>query len=223
MSTRAPSNVSFEVDDAEAKWSYRKDYFDFIHARMLMGAFFDWPKFLEQCFRYEFQRYLNPQHASNNGCRHTAPGGWLELHSRMAPLVSDDGTMKEDMPIYKWAHYVVDGMARMGQPMDIAAKYKTLMIDAGYENVTEVIHKWPTNPWPKGKKEKLLGVYEQENLTDGLPAFCMAFFTRVMGWSKEAVEVFMVEVRRDIRDRHIHAYSPMCVDMRGMRVSANVL
>jgi hypothetical protein len=50
---RVPSNVSFEVDDAEAKWSYRKDYFDFIHARMLMGAFFDWPKFLEQCFRYE--------------------------------------------------------------------------------------------------------------------------------------------------------------------------
>jgi hypothetical protein len=135
----------------------------------------------------------------------------------MAPISCDDGTLKEDMPIFKWTRYVVDGMARMGQPIDVAVKYKNLMIDAGYENVEEVIYKWPINPWPKAKKQKLLGAYEQQNLTDGLPGFCMAFFTRVMGWSTEAVEAFMEEVRKDIRNRHIHAYSSMYVDLKGSR------
>ena len=48
-----------------------------------------------------------------------------------------------------------------------------------------------------------------ENFTSGLSAFSMAPFTRVLGWTKEEVEVFLVDVRREMNDRKIHAYWPV--------------
>ncbi len=44
-----PPNLTFEVDDAEADWTYERK-FDFIHARMLTGSFKNWPRFFEQAF-----------------------------------------------------------------------------------------------------------------------------------------------------------------------------
>jgi hypothetical protein len=44
-----PPNVLFEVDDLEEPWTYHKK-FDYIHGRMLLGIFANWPRFFEQCF-----------------------------------------------------------------------------------------------------------------------------------------------------------------------------
>jgi len=46
-----PSNVTFEIDDAEADWTYTQP-FDFIYVRMMLGAFKNWPRFFEQAFAY---------------------------------------------------------------------------------------------------------------------------------------------------------------------------
>lgn len=48
-----------------------------------------------------------------------------------------------------------------------------------------------------------------ENVTRGISAFSLALFTRGLGWDCEAVEAFLVEVRKDIRDRSKHIYWPM--------------
>lgn len=37
----------------------------------------------------------------------------------------------------------------------------------------------------------------------------MALFTRGLGWKVEEVEVFMVKVREDMKNRNIHAWWPM--------------
>ena len=39
----------------------------------------------------------------------------------------------------------------------------------------------------------------------------MAIFTRALGWSKEEVEVFLVDVRKNIKDMKIHCYWEMHV------------
>lgn len=46
-----PPNCTFEVDDAEAEWSYRHK-FDFIHARMMLGSFKNWARFFDQSLQY---------------------------------------------------------------------------------------------------------------------------------------------------------------------------
>jgi hypothetical protein len=53
---------------------------------------------------------------------------------------------------------------------------------------------------------KEIGMYQMVNFLEGLEALSMALFTRALGWTTEDVEVFLVQVRKDIKNRNIHAY-----------------
>jgi hypothetical protein len=48
-----------------------------------------------------------------------------------------------------------------------------------------------------------------ENFSDGLSGLSMAVFTRGLGWSQEELEVFLIEVRKSMKDPKIHGYYPM--------------
>ena len=52
----------------------------------------------------------------------------------------------------------------------------------------------------------VLGLYSRENLLMGISGFSMALFTRVKHWSLEKIEVLLVEVRNEIKDKEIHAH-----------------
>lgn len=52
-------------------------------------------------------------------------------------------------------------------------------------------------------------MWAYENLGNGASGLSMALFTRALGWRSEEVEVFLVDVRKQMKDRSIHAYWPM--------------
>ena len=52
-------------------------------------------------------------------------------------------------------------------------------------------------------------MWSYENIGGGLSGLSMALFNRVLGMSTEEIEIFLVEVRKDMKDRTIHAYWPM--------------
>ena len=58
----------------------------------------------------------------------------------------------------EWANRQLDACTKLGIDISAAAKYKQWMIDAGFENVTELRYKWPIGPWPKDPKQKKLGM-----------------------------------------------------------------
>jgi hypothetical protein len=47
------------------------------------------------------------------------------------------------------------------------------------------------------------------DLAGGLEGLSLGFFTRGLGWTKEEVEVFLVDVRKDMGDTKVHAYTPV--------------
>lgn len=58
-----------------------------------------------------------------------------------------------------------------------------------------------------------------ENFANALGAVSLAVLTRPtsekgLGWSREEVEVFLADVRKDLRNTDIHAYFPMSVTRR---------
>lgn len=55
------------------------------------------------------------------------------------------------------------------------------------------------------------GTWLCTNMSVGLSGISLALFTRALGWEREAVEVFLVDVRKDIKDRSKHSYWPMWV------------
>ncbi|KAG4422844.1 hypothetical protein IFR04_004066 [Cadophora malorum] len=187
-----PPNLSFQVDDIEEQWTFGSK-FDFIYSRMMTGSLMNWPKFFSQSYEN-----LNP-------------GGWIEVVDICLPYQSEDGTLKEDSAINYWIKTGIPGVTALGREIHTAHTYKERMIAAGFENVTEVIYKWPTNRWPKDKRMKELGMWALENMLSSLEAISLAIFTRGLGWSKAELDVLLAKVRGEMKDTKIHAYAPIYV------------
>jgi SAM-dependent methyltransferase len=182
-----PSNVNFFVDDLEAEWTF-KTPFDFIYMRMLTMSIYDWPKLMRQAFDN-----LNP-------------GGWIELLDPVYPMLSDDGTLKPDSALFKWSDLCNRATTEQGSGLDSAKKYKQQLQNAGFVGVTEKLFKFPSNTWPRDPKYKEIGAWSLENGLGCTEALSLAPYTRVLGWKADEVHAFLVDVRKDMRNRNIHAY-----------------
>jgi hypothetical protein len=52
-------------------------------------------------------------------------------------------------------------------------------------------------------------MWSEQNFCGGLYGLSVALFTRALGWTPTELEVFLADVRKDLRNRQIHAYWPM--------------
>ncbi|RGP69176.1 methyltransferase domain-containing [Fusarium sporotrichioides] len=187
-----PPNLTFYIDDIEDQWTFSYK-FDLIYARMMTGSIRDWPKFIQQSYD------------------NLESGGWLELSDILLTLHSDDKTIPEGCAAAKWGDLMLEAADKFGAPLDSCTRYKQQLLDAGFVDVVETIYKWPTNPWPRDLKFKEMGTWNYENLGNGASGLSLALFTRALGWTAEQVEVFLVDVRRDMKNRAIHGWWPIYV------------
>ncbi|OHE95755.1 hypothetical protein CORC01_08896 [Colletotrichum orchidophilum] len=185
-----PPNVRFEIDDIEEEWTYSKP-FDYIHSRFMNASIADWKKYVKKCY--------------NN----TVPGGYLEPLENQVDPVSDDNSLPKDSSILEYVHLIRSGSEKMGRVFVDVSTLKSLVIEAGFVDVELRIFKWPMNGWSKDKRYKKLGLWCHENFSSALEAVCMALLTRVHGWSRDEVDVFLVNVRKDLNNRSYHAYFPI--------------
>lgn len=125
------------------------------------------------------------------------------------PVCNDDNTSSPDDAMFKWSELMLEASGRLNQRLDKPQNYAQWMREAGFINVQHQVFKWPTNPWPRDKKHKTLGLWSLANTLDGLGGFTMAYFTRVLGWQPEEVEVFLVDVRKSNKNKQKHNYCPM--------------
>jgi hypothetical protein len=131
------------------------------------------------------------------------------MHDLLYPPTSDDGTLKEDSAFYRWGQLMVKGTENVGREIAVASRYKQWMIDAGFTEVTEIRMMWPQNQWPKNPKQRELGLWTMVTVLEGLQGFSMAIMTKGLGMSTEEVNLLLVDVRKEIRDKSIHSYWPM--------------
>lgn len=64
----------------------------------------------------------------------------------------------------------------------------------------------PVGPWAKNSKLKTIGRFEMINMDEGLGSLSLMLFTRALKWSVDEVELFLMNVRKDVKDRRIHSY-----------------
>jgi hypothetical protein len=183
-----PSNCTFEVFDVEDDWTYSQK-FDLIHGRLLVSCFNDHRRVLEQAFDA------------------ITPGGYLEMQDADFPMKSIDDTLS-GTALWEWNMCIVDGAARAGRPWTRTKQYKSLMEEIGFVDVKEEILPWPVNTWPRDPHLKQIGLWFQHDLLEGLNS-TKAILTRGLGWSNEKVEEFLVDVRKDINNKKVHAYVVM--------------
>ncbi len=182
-----PANLNFQVEDAESPWVFHTP-FDYIHTRDLGGAISDWPKLLRQSYD------------------NLKLGGWIELQEFEVTLKSDDDTLKLAPNLCEYIERLHEASKMFNRPMNIAENHKERLKEAGFELVTDEVYKVPSSGWPRDLTQKEIGRYNLCSLLLAVESYALALFTRVLGWSNERVQVFLVGVRADLKNRRVHSY-----------------
>lgn len=186
-------NVHWILEDASRDdWGSKR--YDYIHTRVMMGCFNDFREVIQKSYDY------------------LQPGGWMESQELYSSVFCDDGTLdRENNAFYRYMLKFDEAAMDAGKPLRIANKLKNWYQQAGFVDVQEEVFKIPINGWPKDPRFKMVGRFWADSLVQGLQGFCLALFTRVWGWSKDEVEVYLVPVRQAIMDRNVHAYHKLYV------------
>ncbi|KAH7309666.1 S-adenosyl-L-methionine-dependent methyltransferase [Stachybotrys elegans] len=179
-----PSNCRFHVDDYEDEWTYRdEEKFDYIHGRALSGTSSNWPQF--------YQRAL----------QNLQPGGWMEMQEYDAWIFSDDDSFERAPWTKEWVEKLDLASKTYGKQINVARFHKQWMIDAGFEDVKELVYRIPIGPWAKDATLKELGRYELMHMQMSVDSHTPALFTRVLNYSSDQVKVLMEGVKREFRDQ----------------------
>ena len=187
-----PGNVKFEVDDAEADWTFPANHFDLVHTRIMNGSLRSWPRFFEQAFK------------------HLKPGGWVECQELSVDAKSDDGTLPEEGFVRQWCENQEKAFRSIGGSLVINGEVlKGWMEDAGFTGVEVREFKLPIGQWPKEGRQRECGAFQLVAMLEGIQGLTIAAWTRFLGWKEEEVEVFIARVRGEWKRRGVHSYWPL--------------
>ncbi|KAF5021877.1 hypothetical protein F66182_6068 [Fusarium sp. NRRL 66182] len=186
-----PPNVRFIIDDIDEEWGYSEP-FDYIHSRMMMFSIKDWEEYIGKIFE------------------NLRPGGYIEVQEISGLIQSDDGTLTEDHAVSKWCKLLGEAFTKLGLRSESFDTIKEMMRKVGFTDIVDTRFKWPTNTWPKDKKYKELGAWNNRNASEALESLTLASFIQAHGWTRDEVILFLVHVRNDLRDPKIHGYNPIC-------------
>ncbi|RDW74836.1 S-adenosyl-L-methionine-dependent methyltransferase-1 [Coleophoma cylindrospora] len=186
-----PPNVKFEIDDIELDFPDSRSY-DYIHCRYMSYAIKDWPRLVQQVYK------------------HTLPNGIVEFTDYDLTYRSDDGTL-DNTTLKAWGDDLPRAGRMMGREPCPGLYLEKWVREAGFTNIEHKVYKIPLGPWPADKHLKMLGAYNYLMLMQGIEAFSLRLFINVLKWSYEEVQVLLVKVRNDLKDRRIHAYTEMHV------------
>lgn len=136
-----PPNLVFEVDDLEQEWLWGAASFDFVHCRFMFMSVLDWPAMLEQAYRT------------------LKPGGYIELAELdLQPMPAVKGKPSPPL-IDEWFKIQGNILAKKGYNMRFARQFKRILLDAGFEEVVEVVRPVPWGVWSRDKRLKAIGFW----------------------------------------------------------------
>jgi hypothetical protein len=137
---------------------------------------------------------------------YTKPGGWTELQEMLYRAQCDDGTMIEDSALIRWLDLLRQGLQNLGLDVDRTMELAENLKQTGFINVEQKTFKVPVGTWPKNKTLRLIGLYLRTVLIDGLQAISLGPLIRGLKWTKEEVEVLLIDVRKCLMDSSQHMY-----------------
>ncbi|KAI0888266.1 S-adenosyl-L-methionine-dependent methyltransferase [Annulohypoxylon maeteangense] len=181
-------NCHFGVADVYDEWKYGGP-FDFIHVRSL-GE----PTDKRKLFRLIYENL--------------APGGWVEFQEWILHAQSSDRSL-DGTAFQKWNKLMSEGIKHLGKSLFYALDYKRTLEHTGFENIVERKYAVPTNTWPPGKQSQRIGAMQRANTLQIIDVFSWPVFSNGLGWSKDALDRLLIEVRKDIENTRIHSYSTL--------------
>ncbi|OIW32793.1 methyltransferase type 11 [Coniochaeta ligniaria NRRL 30616] len=184
-----PPNVRFEIDDANLRWTWHDNTFDYVHLRGLMGSIVDWHALYRDAFRV---------------CK---PGGYVEHFENSINMDCDDGSIAPGSPMHQWGKVFWAGGEKFGRTFRVVEDdiQKKCMEEAGFVDITVWEHKCPIGSWPADPRLKTLGQFSRLVLESDAEGYVLYMWNAVMGWSPTEIQVYLAHLRRQVRDDNVHA------------------
>lgn len=184
-----PPNCKFEVDDAELEWTYRSDYFSFIHFRNVAQGITKWRQVLAEAYR----------------C--TKRGGYVELSESGAMLYSDDDSLAPENPARRWGELMTEAMAKSGRTAPVDGHLSERLEKAGFADIKSFAIKQPFGPWAKDKKLKKLGMMLLLQGEQGFHSYGMMAFTRMLKMDPKEADTLCRAAIAATKNKKTHAYA----------------
>ena len=146
------------MDDYTKDWVHPPNSFDLIHARALYATVEDWPKLYKEVYNT------------------LKPGGWFEHLETTVELLSDDNSIPDPSRVHEWTYWLEIAGSAQGKSWKISEHLKGWMIEAGFQNVKEVVYKLPVGNWPRDEKYKAIGQFNLVNVLEGSGMFSLKSF-----------------------------------------------
>ncbi|KAK1981428.1 S-adenosyl-L-methionine-dependent methyltransferase [Colletotrichum cereale] len=149
-------------------------------------------------FEYIHSRFMNASIANwkeyiRNCYDNLTPGGYPELMENQVDPVSDDGSFTKDCAMAKYIEGIQEASDKLGRVFIDVPTLRDVREEVGFVDV-------------ELRQYKTLGLWCLKNSSNALEAVCMALFTRVLNWSSDEVNVFLVDIRKDLKNKSYHAY-----------------
>lgn len=187
-----PPNCNFYIEDAQQDWTFERDSFDFVHIRALYGSISDWGRLYEQAYEA------------------LVPGGWIEDFEITIRLHSDAPHVRDDpQHIFKrWADVFCEAADRLNRTLRIGnnGTIRRLLEGAGFEDVQQKYYQVPVGGWSSDPVYRKIGLYNLAFMEQSLEGFALFLLREIMGWQFERVQLFLMEMRSEIRNTTIRPF-----------------
>lgn len=110
--------------------------------------------------------------------------------------------------IKKYFDLITEGARSQGVDINGFGAMETLMAARGFQNIQVKRFKWPLGSWAKGAYNRNIAVMLKQNFSMVLEALALRPLTN-LGWSAEEIQVFLAEVREEVREHKVNAYAEM--------------
>jgi hypothetical protein len=101
---------------------------------------------------------------------------------------------------------VQDGLRAMEVEFHSPGTHRERLAEVGFVKIGKQRWKVPVGSWPKDPKLKEVGKYALVAAEMGVEDVMLAPLSRTLGWSREEIQVLAASVRKDLRERSVHAY-----------------
>ncbi|TEY78700.1 hypothetical protein BOTCAL_0046g00210 [Botryotinia calthae] len=158
----------------------------------------------ESVYEYVEKNGRTYHHAYNSG-KYILPNDDVEQEG-----LGIESSIK-DTALEEWVRVTCLAAEHRGCKVTNSKYYGKWMAEAGFVDIVEKHFFWPCNPWVGGEKEKLLAMWTQQNLLDGIEGMTMRNLTAGLGWTPEQVEILLVGVRKDLKNKMINYHVDVVV------------
>jgi hypothetical protein len=119
--------------------------------------------------------------------------------------------MPENHPVAQYWGLIIKALGVLGVNFNAALLLEDMMRQVGFVNISVRIFHIPIGTWAKNRVLKQVGLYWRTILIDGLQPIALGPMTRGLKWTKEQVEVWLIEVRKAYMEGWVHSHMPLYI------------